>query len=74
MKRVVHLKLSSDEARSLEIELDSVIKRLHDRSAVANGSPFMHEATEGLIDRYTSIRAKVREARNPTPARQRANA
>jgi hypothetical protein len=56
--RLVRVALTLDEARSLEIELGTVIRKLRERTAVA---PSM--GADQLIDRYLSIIAKIRKAR-----------
>lgn len=59
-KRVVTVKLTPEEARSLEVQLDDAIHRLRQRNAERHST-----AADGLIERYEAISEKVRAARNP---------
>lgn len=61
---LVTVKLTADEARSLEVELDSLVRKLRERTAIAPST-----AADDIIARFAAISAKVRVARNPVPAR-----
>jgi hypothetical protein len=66
--KLVRIALVEDEARTLEIELGAVIRRLRERTAVAPSA-----GADQLIDRFLSIVAKVRSARGldkPDPKRK----
>lgn len=65
---LVRVALTEDEARSVEIELGSVIRKLKERTAAAPSV-----GADQLIDRYAAVIAKVRGARGldtPNPKRR----